>query len=234
MRFRTVTLLAVFAALLLSGCVGAVAQKVETFGSLSSGSRVLLMTPFVELAEVTAGGGLNPRADWTENAKVHVVAALTDELRAKKATLISYEEPKTDDKQRAQLQLIKVHALVGRAILTHYYNSQLQLPNKKGKFDWTLGQGVSALKEDYANADYALFTEFRDAYSTAGRVALNVAAVLFGGMIRYGRQVTLASVVDLRTGNIVWFNFVIDPAGDLRTQEAAQTAVQRLLANLLL
>ena len=55
------------------------------------------------------------------------------------------------------------------SILTHHYGV-LKLPNKDGKFDWTLGEGVKALRED-ADADYALFVFLRDSYASAGRKA---------------------------------------------------------------
>jgi len=216
---------------LLAGCATGTVQKAQSGARVPPGARVLLLPPHVVLSELTAGGVLEPRADWTASAERLVVVALTDHLRGKNLELVPYRESGAADDLRQQ-QLRKVHGLVGRAILTHVYNPQLRLPSKQGRFDWTLGEEARSLTDGHGDTQYALFTEFADAYASAGRIALNVAAAIIGGPIRHGRQECLASLVDLRTGEIVWFNYFIDPSGDLRTAEPVQRAVQRLLAEL--
>jgi hypothetical protein len=47
-----------------------------------------------------------------------------------------------------------------------------------------------------------------------------------------GQQVGFGSLVDLRTGDLLWFNRLINPAGDLRTPEPAMKAVDTLLVQL--
>jgi len=42
--------------------------------------KVLLMPPDVELSELTAGGLLEPKAEWTERAREHIQGALSREL----------------------------------------------------------------------------------------------------------------------------------------------------------
>ncbi len=46
-----------------------------------------------------------------------------------------------------------------------------------------------------------------------------------------GQQVGFASLVDLETGDIVWFNRLVSGVGDLRTAEPARAAVDDLLAD---
>jgi hypothetical protein len=48
-----------------------------------------------------------------------------------------------------------------------------------------------------------------------------------------GSQVGFASVVDLKTGDIVWFNRLIRPQGDLRTPAAAAETVKALVSDAL-
>ena len=103
------------------------------------------------------------------------------------------------------------------------------LATKHGRFDWTLGPGVSVLR-DATGADYALFTYIRDSYTGGGRAAMRVVgALLLGGDIGGGQQVGLASLVDLRTGQIVWFNLLVDESGDLRDANGARATVASLL-----
>jgi hypothetical protein len=106
-----------------------------------------------------------------------------------------------------------------------------RLPTKDGKFDWSLGAGVGHFRER-TGADYALFVFLRDSYASPGRVALIVGAALLGVGIPGGQQYGFASLVDLRTGDIIWFNRLIDPGGDLRTPEPARKAIKTLLTDL--
>jgi hypothetical protein len=89
---------------------------------------------------------------------------------------------------------------------------------------------VAAIARSH-DADYALFLFVRDSYATAGRVAVIVVGALLGAGIPGGAQVGFASVVDLKTGDIVWFNRLLRPQGDLRTPDAAAETVKALVAD---
>ena len=130
-----------------------------------------------------------------------------------------------------EVQLVKLYDAVGGAILTHLYNDQLQLPNKGDALDWTLGPGAGELRDRYG-ADYAFFVLLRDSYSSPGRRTAQILGALVGAGISGGIQVGVASLVDLRTGNIVWFNRLISTTGDLRTEAPATTAVNQLLKDI--
>jgi hypothetical protein len=60
-----------------------------------------------------------------------------------------------------------------------------------------------------------------------------VVGALLGVGVPGGSQVGFASVVDLKTGDIVWFNRLIRPQGDLRTPEAAAETVKALVSDAL-
>jgi len=221
------------AALATGGCAkSTIARRPDKWERVPATARVVLMTPDIELAELTAGGILEPNADWTEKAREFVSDALRAEIGARNARLAPYRSP-TDDAGRAHEhnQLIKLHAAVGNSVLVHHYGP-LKLLNKEGKFDWTLGNGVKVLGED-AEADYALFVFVRDSYASAGRKAAMVGvAVLSLGrvVIPGGVHYAFASLVDLKTGDIVWFNRLVDTQADLRDASPAQSAVKKLLA----
>jgi hypothetical protein len=186
----------------------------------------------IELSELTVGGLLEPKADWTDLAQKHVDSALRKEMNKRQTTLAQYQqEGQHSSKEYAYNQIIKLHEAVGGAILAHKYSGQLnELPTKKDTFDWSLGEGVNILREDF-NADYGLFVFWRDSYASAGRKAMMVGAAVLGVGLPGGRQVGFASLVDLRTGGIVWFNFQARASGDLREEEAALNSVQNLLTD---
>ena len=56
-----------------------------------------------------------------------------------------------------------------------------------------------------------------------------VGLVLLGGDIGGGTQVGVASLVDLRTGQVVWHNLLVDQTGDLRNLQGARETAGDLL-----
>lgn len=229
MRGRLPAFWVLWLALLAAGCAQATTlARSEPVPQRAGEARVLLMQPDVELYELTAGGLLEPKAEWTGSAREYVTTALREELQRKGARVIPYQPPSGNpSKEHAHTQLVKLHDAVGGSIL--FFGAAL--PTKKGKLDWTLGEGVGVLRDDFGT-DYGLFILLRDSYSSGGRRTLMVMGALIGVGVPGGRQVGFASLVDLRSGGILWFNQLVDPAGDLRTAEAAREAVKRLLENL--
>lgn len=199
---------------------------------LPPNARVLLMPLDVQLFELTAGGLQEPKADWTAAAEIHMHTALKKVLADKKDTLLLYEPPQDDpEKIRLNQQLLKLHEVVGGTILVHTYFAGFNLPTKKDNFDWSLGSGVQRINERY-DADCALFIFVRDSYASAGRKAVMVLGALAGIGVTGGAQSGFASLVDLETGNVLWFGRLFRTTGDLRTEEPAHEAVMQLLSEI--
>ena len=192
-------------------------------------ARILLMPPDVELYLLTASGLAEPRADWTAAAKDHVGGAIGDLIRARNANLVTYQSAQGDlERERQHTQLVKLHEAVGRSILLHQHSGFARLPGKKGEFDWTLGKDAATLQRDFG-ADYALFVFLRDSYSSAGRVAMMIVGGIFGVGVSGGQQQGFASLVDLETGDVIWFNVLFSETLDLREAEAARKSIGTLL-----
>lgn len=214
----------------LSACTATKAyQSTGEIERRPEGGKVLLLPSDVQLFELTAGGALEPKAAWTQTAKANVDAALNAYMQGVNRDLVRYQSPPRDDpRAHTYQQLEKLHEVVGQTILTHKYIEPLQLPTKKDTFDWTLGPDVAILRKD-TGADYALFVHMRDSFSSGGRVALQVVAAVFGVSVPGGQQVGFASLVDLQTGDVVWFNRLASSVGDLRKPESARSAIDSLL-----
>lgn len=189
--------------------------------------RVLLVEPDVQLGELTAGGGFEPRADWTQSAQRYITAEASHILRTQNIDLVTID--KLEDPR--EFQLSKLHGVVGQTALLHLNAPAYALPNKENAMDWTLGPGTNVMRDRY-NADYALFMYVRDSYTTAGRALMMIGAAVLGVGMQGGTQVGYTSLVDLRTGDIIWFNLLTSSSGDLRTLEPAQKVVQNLLQGL--
>jgi hypothetical protein len=226
-------LVAALCALTLSGCATQSHQQITTLNRVDTRQpRILLMPLNVELSEMSAAGVLEPKADWTNAANTHMLAALRAENANRNVHMLEYDESKVPaDKRDELVQLSKLHGVVGQSIMVHQYMAPMALPTKEGKFDWSLGPKTRDLKEAFG-ADYALFVYVRDSYTSVGRAAMILLAAVFRVYLQGGTQVGFASLVDLDTGNVVWFNRLARAAGDLRTEAAAQETVQTLMAGL--
>lgn len=231
---RALNLVAAVAAVaILAGCAAPVQRQTpELKRETGKTPRIVVMPLDVELSQLTAGGLEEPHAEWSEAALKHMRAALDTEAKARNVTLVDFQiERGTPEDRATSLALVKLHRAVGGAVMLHQYMG-LALPAKEGRFDWSLGPEVAAIARQH-EADYALFLFVRDSYATAGRVAVIVVGALLGVGVPGGAQVGFASVVDLKTGDIVWFHRLVRPHGDLRTPDAAGETVKALVSDAL-
>jgi len=195
--------------------------------SWSAEKRVVLATPDIELSELTAGGVDAPRADWTGSAIDFARKDITEVLAARGVGVV-VADTSADPREN---QIVKLNSAVGQAILLHLYYSPIKLPEKGDALDWTLGPGVQVLRDKY-RGDYALFIHVRDSYSSTGRQALMGVSALLLIPVPGGFQSGFASLVDLRTGRIVWFNRLLSVNGDMRNSDDARDTMGELLQGL--
>lgn len=228
-------LLIVAFGLVLSGCSttlnqaytgGAAAGDKATFSAKNA--RVVLMPLDIQVSLQTATDLKEPRADWTEAARGYLTAGLTAALSEKQLGLRQYRKPKNRKRARRDDQLVKLHSQVGGTILFHHYGDFYMLPTKKRRMDWTLGNDAKSLGKDQ-RAELSLFVFIRESYGTAGRKARAVASKIFGGGTTSDQRVAFASLVDLRTGEIVWFNILYSDGGDVREAASARKVIDQLL-----
>ncbi len=195
------------------------------FTALPKNARIVLMPTDIELFSISGGGVLEPKADWTEAASRHFKAALTERKRRLGLTTIELSEKDGDEFDEVN----SLHAAVARAIASHHFGPGfLALPTKEGKLDWSLGNSVRGIKEK-TGADYALFSWVRDSYASSERIAAMIGLALLGVGVGGGVQVGYASLVDLNTGQVVWFNRLGRASGDLREAKPAAESVETLL-----
>lgn len=223
----------VFVAVIAIGCGTATdTKKMSSFPPTKTNTKVVIMPLDVELSKLTTAGLLEPQAEWTQNAIDYLKTSISQKLSAAD-TNFSFYEKLSDDPRSNLVQLQKLHQEIGNRVMIHEVG-MLKLPTKKDKaLDWSLGSKASDLRTA-TNADYALFVFIRDSYSTGGRKALiGLLAVASMGnvIVSGGQQVGFASLVDLNTGDLVWFNRLFNAtSGDLRQQETSDQTVSALLS----
>ena len=87
----------------------------------------------------------------------------------------------------------------------------------------TMGERRTTAPSGY---DYALFLRARQL--SGGRAALQAVSIRlrsWGGAIPQVARGGVRPLVDLKTGNVVWFNHLLCSAGDVRTREGADAMV---------
>lgn len=221
-------------------CLGLAACATESYSTAENlrrdlrHPRILLMPPDVELYELDAGGSQDLNAQWTEQGSRFLTDAVRTRLTDMQAQFLEFVPPAEDSPEAEKLhQLQKLNTAVGSSIIVFHMIQANRLPAKDGRFDWSLGPEARALG-NHADADYALFVSVRDSYSTPGRILLKVVAAAVAGVhVPGGLQLGYASLVDLKTGEVVWFNALhAREAGDLRNAVDAKETVAMLLDKL--
>jgi hypothetical protein len=230
----------------LSACVQTRQFADLEFTPPSGDYKLLVLRPDVTVGSLTTGGMVEPRADWTDQARASIVAALKAQQAARggNVTIVEHRNqlPGVPEQQLADVE--RLNFVVDESIVDANYGGN-SLPTKRHKgLDWTLGPDAVKLGRQ-TGYDYALFLHAEDQVASKGRVALGLIG-LAGCIVGFcaptvggAEQLDYASLVDLHTGDVVWFNVVAASSevpgikfGDLRTPQGAAQMVERLLGRM--
>jgi hypothetical protein len=230
----------------LSACVQT-RQFADVQFTLPSGAyKLLVLRPDVTVGSIATGGMVEPRADWTEQARTSIVQALRAQQSALggNVTIIEHRDQLPGVTAQELADVERLNFAVDQSIVDAKYLGN-SLPTKRGRgLDWTLGPDAVRLGQK-TGYDYALFLHAEDQVASKGRVALGLLG-LAGCFIGFcapnvggQQQLDYASLVDLKTGQVVWFNVVTAGSqvpgikfGDLRTPQGAAQMVERLLGRM--
>jgi hypothetical protein len=237
---------AAVASIALGGCVQTRQFADVEFTPPSGDYKLLVLRPDVTIGSLTTGGMVEPRADWTDQARHSIVDALRTQQAGLggRITIVEHrnELPGVTAQELADVE--RLNYVVDQSIVLHKYLGDY-LPTKRGKgLDWTLGADAVRLGQK-TGYDYVLFLHAEDAQASGGRIALGVLG-LAGCFIGFcapnvggQQQLDYASLVDLKTGEVVWFNVVSAGSeipgikfGDLRTPAGATQMIDRLLGRM--
>src|SRR2546423_12413007 len=175
--------LALAASVSLAACVQTKQYADLQFTPPQGDYKLLVLRPGVTVGALTTGGMVEPRADWTDQARASVIAALRAQqgTHGGKVTIIEHrsELPGVPAQELADVE--RLNAAVDESIVVHKYLGDY-LPTKRGnRLDWTLGQDAVRLGEK-TGYDYALFLHAEDQVASGGRIALGEPVVAGGGL----------------------------------------------------
>lgn len=223
-----VPLTAGFALFLISACATTQSvQQIDRLSTVRENAKIVLMPPDIRYYLLTTGGVPEPNAEWTKAAQENFATAVHDYASTRGTEIKILEDSNLSP---LEIQYEQLHSAVGLTILSSHFGPH-RLPSKSGGFDWTLGPGVQEIAEQH-DADYALFVFYRDYQASGGRVAFAILAAAAGAYANAGSEGGFASLVDLKTGDIVWFNVVGAGTGELRDESGAAAAVNTLFKDI--
>ena len=238
--------LAVAASLSASACVQTRQYADVEFAPPQGDYKLLVLRPDVSVGSLTTGGMVENRADWTEQARTNIIAALRAQQadRGGKVSILERRNQLPGASEQEVADFERLFYAVGESIVIHKYLGEYLPTKRRQGLDWTLGEDAVQLgrKTGY---DYALFMHAEDQVASGGRIALGVLG-LAGCVVGFcapniggATQLDYAGLVDLRTGDVVWFNVVRAGSevpgikfGDLRTPEGSAQMVERLLGRM--
>lgn len=197
----------------------------------AAGTAILVLKPDIELSLLTASGLQEPNSQWSREALANVQASLNSSLQGRQQRFVAFD-PDTITSGRSN-QILRLHDAVANSILSFNYGF-VPLPTRPSSdFNWTLGPGAMELARvasTGSDAKYALITFGRGSYSSGGRWAMAIAGAALGASVPMGGQQIYASLIELSTGKVVWFNVATaGPQDDMRKPEGAQGLITTLL-----
>ncbi|MCA1654115.1 MAG: hypothetical protein ABR588_12435 [Sphingomicrobium sp.] len=237
------------AALLLASTLGGCIQTRQyadlQFMPPQGDYKLLVLRPDVSVGSVTTGGLVEQRADWTDAGRANLLTALREQQGARGGNLTIMERRSSlpDVPAKTVADIERLNYAVDSAIAQHKYSGDT-LPTKRRRgLDYTLGEDAIAFGRR-TGFDYMLFLHAEDSIASTGRVAMQLLGVA-GCFIGFcapsggGGQLAYASLVDLRTGEVVWFNLLQTGSqlpgvgvSDIRTPAGASMMVERLLGRM--
>jgi hypothetical protein len=222
-------------ALLLAGCASG--PHALTHASLADAPEkrlpkvVVLVPPDIEVREISAGGVTEKFEDWSRTANDLAHNSLTKQIASRNLFQL-LELPQIPAEARATLD--EYAALYDVVAANAYVVGRSQDPawsHMRARPDYTLGPGLAPLA-DLVGADSALFLVGADYISSSGRQALVVLGLLMGVGLPLGPTFMTAGLVDIRTGDLLWFDF--DPTvgqRDLRKPADMDAIMENLFKN---
>ncbi|WP_260583749.1 hypothetical protein [Sphingopyxis sp. PET50] len=213
------------------------AARVAALGKAQEALAACRAAP-VPLPAAAASAGVETAMVAEAAAAAEVPAPVAPDCSAEQNALATAEAA-PDGKVHANLvaDYEGLHSAVVGAIIAHKYGlAGGKLPTKKEDFAYTLGPGTADLGK-LSGANYGLFVMTYDQFASDSRKAMQVMGALgclIGAciIVSGGQHVAYVSLVELDTGNIVWFNLLRGSKGDVREAEGAGTMIDAIMAGM--
>ena len=195
--------------------------------------KVLLLPAEIRVHEISAGGVVEKVDEWSRTASSHATKYVRG-LASERRLFELIEAPALGQEEQAQLdQHVALYELVGASAALARASAFSVWQERAKDFDYTLGPGLKALAER-TGIDAAMIVIGTDYISSAGRRAAMVMGVLLGvvtGAVilpQGGVSFLSVGVLDMRTGNLLWFGTDQSSATDFRNERDLHQMLERM------
>ena len=175
---RASLFLALAAFVALGGCVQTRQYANVEFTAPQGDYDLIVMRPVVEVGTVTAGGLVQPNAEWSQQARTQLVDALRryETERGGRTVFLDNRAGLEGVPPETVASLERLFIAVGNSIILHRYMGA-ELPTKRGRgIDWTLGEDAVAFGQA-TGMEYALFLHAEDSIASTERTALQIVGI---------------------------------------------------------
>ena len=208
--------------------------------------KLLVMRPDVTVGSVTTGGMVEPRADWTEQARTNIIAALA---RAAGGARRQDRDPRAPQpasrsqrpgRRRSRAAVLRSRPVdrasqISRRLSADQARQGPRLDARRGRRPARPEDRLRLCLVHARRGQLRLDRPDRFAGARVAGCFVGFCAPNVGG----AAQFAYARLVDLHTGEVVWFNVVQAGSqiagikfGDIRTPQGAEQMVERLLGRM--
>ena len=225
------------AAAVLAGC--AVTPNASVHESIAGKTeqhmprKMLLLPADIRVHEISAGGVVEKVDDWTISASNHAMKSVR-EIAGSKSLFEPKEVPALADAEKQVLeQHVALYELVAASADLSKSGPFAPWRERAKNFDYTLGPGLRELAER-SDIDAAVIVIGSDYISSGGRkatMALGILAAALTGVAVIpvgGTAYVSVGVVDLRSGNLLWFATNRGQTDDLRQEQQVRAVLDKL------
>src|SRR4030095_14292140 len=223
-------------AMLIAGCAthSSINKNLSTQSDRPLPRRILLAQPDIRVHEVSTGGVVEKVDEWSNKASDEAAKSL--EALAQSTNMFELvPSSKLSHAQRATLeQYSALYILVAGSASLAQRSPYAAWKDRAADFDYTLGSGMSGVAGEQ-KLDAVVFVVGTDHISSAGRKAAMVVGVLaaaFTGVVIVPNSIPsflTAGVVDMRTGDVLWFSTETrGGADDLRDPATVKSVIDGL------
>lgn len=215
-------LIAVLALACATACVTARPSPLSP--QLPPGGTIVVVEPDVKLALLAVNARSIDRPDWSAAAREHLARHARDRIAGGGRNAVTFMRADASPQAR---QILLLHDAVRVSIRTADTAdpSPPTLPRNRA---WTLGAGAQALA--IGDATHVLLIRCDGDVTSALRGVFVVGAAAAGVQAPTGITRAAASLVDLRSGDIIWKNSIVARSDqDVRTSEGAHALLHALL-----
>ena len=197
--------------------------------------KMLLLPADIRVHEISAGGVVEKVDDWTISASNHAMKSVR-EIAGSKNLFEPKEVPALADSDKQVLdQHLALYELVAASADFSKSGPFAPWRERAKNFDYTLGPGLRELAER-SDLDAAVIVIGSDYISSSGRkatMALGILAAALTGVAVIpvgGTAYVSVGVVDLRSGNLLWFATSRGQTDDLRQEQQVRAVLDKLFS----